>query len=284
MAWALRAFTEIDPKHRYGAWFARWLVNNREGNRWFSTRDTALSILSLNYYMREQKEFDPDYKVTVEVNGKTVKTYHQTRKNIFAGEGRVILRGDALKGKKVEIEVATEGKGSIYTNAFLSYFTKEKDIEGAGNEIFVERHYYKLTEKKKKVKTWHGEITKLTYTRTELRPGDAVKSGDLVEVKIMVEAKNDYEYLVFEDFKPAGFEPTELKSGGIYQHGTWINRELRDEKVVNFLYALDQGKQAITYKLRAEIPGSFRVLPHKAYAMYAPRVKAISDSWQIEVE
>jgi uncharacterized protein YfaS (alpha-2-macroglobulin family) len=120
--------------------------------------------------------------------------------------------------------------------------------------------------------------------RRDLRPGDAVRSGDLVEVKIMVEAKNDYEYLVFEDYRPAGFEPTELKSGGVFENGTWLNRELRDEKVVNFLYALDRGKQAITCKLRAEVPGRERVLPHKAYAMYAPRVRAISDSWQIPIK
>jgi len=283
VAWALRAFTEIDPSHPHGARFARWLVNNREGNRWYSTKDTALVILGLDLYMRQHQEFDADYDVTVKVNGKTARTYHQDKKSILSGLGRVFLSGDALDGKKVKIEVSAEGKGAVYANAFLSYFTKEKEIEGDGNEIFVERTYYKLTEKKKKVKTWHGEITKLDYTRTELRPGDAVSSGDLVEVKIMIDSKNDYEYLVFEDWKPAGFEPTELKSGGFFEHGAWLNREFRDEKVVTFLYELEQGKQALTYKLRAEIPGNFRVLPHKGYAMYAPRVRAISDSWQISV-
>jgi uncharacterized protein YfaS (alpha-2-macroglobulin family) len=233
--------------------------------------------------MKAHQEFDPDYDVTVKVNGKKVLGYHQERKNIFSGEGRVVLVGDQVTGKKVKVEVETKGEGALYANMFLSYFTKEAEIEGAGNEILVERHYYLLKEVKKKVKTWHGEVTKVDYERAELAPGDPVKSGDLVEVKIMVESKNDYEYLVFEDFKPAGFEPTELKSGGIFQHGAWWNRELRDEKVVNFLYELEQGKQAITYKLRAEIPGAFRVLPHKAYAMYAPRVQAISDSWKISV-
>ncbi len=63
-------------------------------------------------------------------------------------------------------------------------------------------------------------------------------TGQLIEVRITIESRNDYEYLVFEDFKPAGCEPVELKSGGIFEHGNWINRELRDEKVVNFLYSL----------------------------------------------
>jgi hypothetical protein len=69
-----------------------------------------------------------------------------------------------------------------------------------------------------------------------------------------------------------------LKSGSEYAHGTWMYRELRDEKVVHFLCSLPQGTQVLTYQLRAEIPGTFRVLPHRAHAMYAPRIKAISDS------
>jgi uncharacterized protein YfaS (alpha-2-macroglobulin family) len=48
--------------------------------------------------------------------------------------------------------------------------------------------------------------------------------------------------------------------------------------VAHFLCSLPQGTQVLTYQLRAEIPGTFRVLPHRAYAMYAPRIKAISDS------
>ena len=61
------------------------------------------------------------------------------------------------------------------------------------------------------------------------------------------------------------------------------NEIVRDEKVVSFLYSLPQGKQAITYKMRAEIPGKFRILPHKGWAMYAPRVRAISDSADMSI-
>jgi hypothetical protein len=284
VAWALRAFTAVDPSHRLGPMFARWLANNRTGNRWHSTRDTALATLALTDFMRVHDELDPDYDVTVKINGDPVLSYHQDRENLFAGEGRLVLRGDALDGDALRIEVRVDGEGALYANAFLSYFTKEKEIEGAGNEILVDRTYYRLKEVKKKVDTYYGEVTKIDYLRKPLEHGESVDSGELVEVKIMVESKNDYEYLVFEDFKPAGFEPIALKSGGVFEHGTWVNRELRDEKVVSFLYSLEQGKQAISYRMRAEIPGAFRVLPHRAWAMYAPRVQAISDSWHVSID
>jgi len=81
--------------------------------------------------------------------------------------------------------------------------------------------------------------------------------------------------------KPSGFEAIDLTSGYVYQNGIYLYKELRDEKVIFFLNYLSQGTQVITYKLRAEIPGKFHVLPNKTEAMYAPRVKAISDEMRI---
>jgi uncharacterized protein YfaS (alpha-2-macroglobulin family) len=53
---------------------------------------------------------------------------------------------------------------------------------------------------------------------------------------------------------------------------------------VFFVGNLLQGKQVFTYRARAEIPGIFKVIPHRGYAMYAPRVRAISDSDEITIE
>ena len=46
-----------------------------------------------------------------------------------------------------------------------------------------------------------------------LNDGDTVKSGERVETVITIEGKNNYEYLLFEDLKPAGLEAVQLRSG-----------------------------------------------------------------------
>ena len=283
VAWALRAVMTVEPSNKVGDYFAKWLMLNRQGNHWYSTKDTSFALYGLTLYMGHYKELSPDCSVTISVDGKEKKTIKFTTDNALTGEGVVFMQGKEISDGEIEVLIESKGKCSVYANGFMTFFTKEAKIKGAGNEIFIERTYYRLKEKKKKVKTYRGVITKLDYERILLKDGDEVKSGDLIEVKIMVESKNDYEYLVFEDFKPAGCEPMQLKSGGVFENGAWINREMRDEKVVNFLYSLPQGKQAITYKMRAEIPGKFRILPHKGYAMYAPRVRAISDSADMSI-
>lgn len=107
-------------------------------------------------------------------------------------------------------------------------------------------------------------------------------SGDLVEVELEIESKNDYEYILFEDMKAAGFEPVNVRSGYIPNDiGAYV--EFRDERVAFLVRQLARGKHSVSYRLRAEIPGSFSALPTKASAMYAPELKANSDEIKLTV-
>ena len=109
-----------------------------------------------------------------------------------------------------------------------------------------------------------------------------LKSGELVEIELEIASKNDYEYVVFEDMKAAGFEPVEVRSGyNGNDMGAYV--EFRDERVVFFVRWLGRGKHSVSYRLRAEIPGQFSALPAKASAMYAPELKANSDEIKMKI-
>ena len=107
-----------------------------------------------------------------------------------------------------------------------------------------------------------------------------LKSGDLVEVELEIDSKNDYEYVLFEDMKAAGFEPVEVRSGyGGNALGAYM--ELRDNRVSFFMHELPRGKHSVSYRLRAEIPGRYSALPARASAMYAPELKGNSRRDQV---
>jgi uncharacterized protein YfaS (alpha-2-macroglobulin family) len=121
------------------------------------------------------------------------------------------------------------------------------------------------------------------YERKLLNDGDTLASGDLVEVELEIDSKNDYEYLLFEDMKAAGFEPVEVRSG---YNGNDLNAymELRDERVCFFARTLARGKHSVAYRLRAEVPGKFSALPTRVSAMYAPELKANSDENKLAID
>jgi uncharacterized protein YfaS (alpha-2-macroglobulin family) len=305
-AWALKAIVTIDPQNELAPRIVKWLLNNRRnGYYWRSTRDTALVIAAMADYMRVSGEAEPDYSLTVSVDGRAMKQIRLTKENFWTFDNQLLLHGLQLKHGPHKVTINKQGKGALYYSAYLSYFTKEEDVKGAGNEIFVQREYFKLVPKTEKVvkpqatiragaghpagetkpadATGHVELRD-GYTRVPLKNGDAVVSGDKIEVVLKLTARNTYDYLAFEDMKPAGCEPMELRSGGRWAGGLCANLELRDEKVVFFIGLLEQGQHILRYKLRAETPGKFHALPAKGFAMYAPEVKAISDEMRLRIK
>jgi uncharacterized protein YfaS (alpha-2-macroglobulin family) len=114
--------------------------------------------------------------------------------------------GDVQDGRN-EIQIRRlEGQGPIYFSVEVLFFSLEEPVTAAGNEIFVRRRYQKLVPRPTLLK---GTV----YDRQTLEDGDEVTSGERVEVTLTIEAKNNYEYLVFEDLKPAGLEAVEIRSG-----------------------------------------------------------------------
>jgi alpha-2-macroglobulin len=306
-AWALKALVTIDPQNDLAPRLVKWLLNNRRnGYYWRSTRDTALVIAAMTDFMRATGEAAPDYSLVVSVDGRPMKEVKLTKENFFTFDNQLLLSGLQLKPGPHKVALTKQGKGALYYSAYLSYFTKEEDVKGAGNEILVERQYFKLvsnpevvvkpgffraafgaghpaSQDKPATADGHKELRD-TYTRVPLKSGDTVASGDKIEVVLKLTAKNTYDYLAFEDMKPAGCEPMELRSGGRWAGGLCANLELRDEKVVFFIGLLEQGQHVLRYKLRAETPGHFHALPAKGFAMYAPEVKGISDEMRLRVK
>lgn len=271
----LQAFLKSRPNDNLVPMISKWILQNRQGNHWYSTKDTANAIYTLTEYASLNKELNPDYTISIFYGDKLLKKTKVNKQNMFSFSNSIDLSDNDLINKD-KLRIVKEGKGNLYYSSSLEYFSMEENIKAASNMIAVKREYYKLTEKK-------DRENKIIYDKQLLNDGSTVKSGDLIEVKLTVNSNNDYEYLIFEDMKPAGFESNEVKSGYEYQNGIYLNKELRDNRTVFFANNLSQGTQIINYQLRAETPGFFHALPNKSYAMYAPFVRANSDEIKIKV-
>jgi len=289
-AWYLKLLAATKPQSKQARGIVKYLINNRKhATYWNSTRDTAYCIEAIADYMKASGESDPEAEVEVLLDGKSYKKVTITKENLFSFDNKMTLAGDILTTGKHTIEIRRKGKGPLYTNAYLTVFTKEDNIKKAGLEVKVERRFYKLVPKNATaaVAGEHGQVVKQKtdqYNRIPLKLGDKVLSGDIIEVELLLESKNDYEYLMFSDFKAAGTEAEKVRSGYTNTGSMSAYMEIRDEKVCFFVRQLNRGKHSLTYRLRAEIPGKFSALPATADAMYAPELRANSDEMKLEIE
>jgi len=283
-AWALKAYTAILPHDALTPMLVKWLVQNQHGSIWHSTKATAMAVYALTDYIKVSSELAPDYTVKVALGDKISRTYTVNRDNALLFDNQFLVPDALLADGPQTVSVTKTGAGRLYYSTAIQYVTTEENIAGVGTELKLKRRYYRLTPKTKSVADWAGgAFNVLDFTRAGLADGASLRSGDLIEVELVLDSKNEYDYCCFEDMKPAGCEPLDLRSGESYGDGLCSDMELRDTKTAFFVDHLPQGTRVLRYRLRAEVPGAFHALPTNGYAMYAPEVRALSDGWHVNV-
>jgi len=303
-SFALRAMLEIDPQNKLVEPVTNWLIKNRRGAQWSNTRDTAIVVMTLDEYLRTTREIQPQMGYELLVNGKSIATRQIGADDALSAPTQFEIPREVIRDGANEISIRRQsGTGPIYFSAQTKFFSLEEPLTAAGNEIFVRRQYFKLVNHQTLLKGYVSE-------RVPLNDGETVKSGERVETVLTIEAKNNYDYLLFEDLKPAGLEAVELRSGeNVYvkelksgalksKNSTlmnftsavnftgreqWVYQELRDRKVALFIDHLPEGVWQISYEMRAESPGAFHALPVLGHAMYVPEIRTNGAEVRIRV-
>ena len=279
----------MDPNGVTSGRLVKYLLNNRKhATYWGSTRDTSLCIEAFADHLAATDEARPEMVVEVWLDGEKQQEVEITSENLFTFNNKFVLEGAELLDGEHRLELRRRGTGPVYFNTYLTNFNMEDDIPAAGLEVKVQRKFYQLVpvEKNLAVEGDRGQVVNQKvekFERVEIENLGTVTSGDLVEVELLLESKNDYEYLLFEDYKAAGFEPVDLRSGyNGNEMGAYV--EFRDEKVCFFIRQLARGRHSLSYRLRAEVPGKFSALPAQASAMYAPELRGNSAEIKVVVE
>ncbi|MEN8151766.1 MAG: alpha-2-macroglobulin family protein, partial [Planctomycetota bacterium] len=172
---ALRAYLVVQPSSEMIPMMAKWLVGSRRGAHWKSTMDTAHAVIGLCDYLRVSEELAPDMTVVVKIGDRITKTLRITKENVFTLDNSITLRGADLAGGNYVVSIEKTGKGNLYYSGALTVFTREEDVKAAGNEIAIERRFFRVHEKKREVEreVWvkdHKETRKVTETYEELEP------------------------------------------------------------------------------------------------------------------
>jgi len=279
-SFVLRALVAIDPTNALIEPVVQWLVTNRRGAQWSSTRDTAIVVLAFCDYLKATGEAEAETSFVLSVNGREI-----AKETAAAAKGRSVFEVDpaVLQTGANAVEVRRLSGSPLFYSVEASYFSQENPIPSAGNVVFVERTYQRYV----------GRETLLdgyVFDRKPWRSGESVPGGERFDVLLTIEAKNDLEYLLFEDFRPAGMESVALRSGewveALHRDTGETRRvycELRDRFAAFFPRQLPAGIWEIRYDLRAETPGSFRALPATGHAMYVPEIRANSASAVFEI-
>lgn len=275
-AYVLRVMARRDVNSPLIPKMIRWLIANRTGSYWMSTKATGKIIYALTDYLTRTGETSPDYTMTVTLNGKQIKKARITKETMFSEATPITIAEGDLKVGPNTVTITKDGPGSLYYSSAFTYYTAAERIDPANNGFAVKRAYYLLKRVPKK-----GE---LIYVKEPL--AGPVKSGDEILVELSVATDKPVKYFLLEDYYPAGCEAItddrnylisgdDLYTGDAYWW--YAGKEYRDERIALSMDYLDKGSAVFKYILRAQNPGTFGVMPAEAYLMYFPNRSGRTD-------
>jgi uncharacterized protein YfaS (alpha-2-macroglobulin family) len=281
-AYALKALSHLNPKSDLLPKAARWLIDRRsDGYYWSSTEQTATAVFGLIDYLKISGELKPNYSLRVFVNGKKLKEQQVSEREV-ANPLPIVLTVAApdVHAGANEVRVVKSGPGVLYWSAFASYFSHEpKPAPMGSTQLNIVREYFKLTPETVQ--------NRIVYSESPL--AGAAQSGDLVVVRLTVNATEEQSYLQIEDPIPAGFEFIEqenlyeLKEKPPWWDFYYTQREFHDDRAAMFSTKFERGQARFHYLLKAVTPGTFQANPARVLPMYEPARQASTRSVTVTV-
>ena len=137
-AQVLRALTLADPGNAWVDKIIPYLSRKKRGGYWVSTKTTASVIYALVPYLEKSRELDPDYALTVVLNGKAVLQKTVTRADLSRGPLRLEFGADKV-GSENKLEIRAQGKGKLYYQADLRWVLQSDSMAAKDQGIRIHR-------------------------------------------------------------------------------------------------------------------------------------------------
>ena len=263
---------EVEPESKQIPFLVDWLVDQRRGAVWKSTKDSSSAMKAIMDYLLKYPEVTKPIIADYTLNQTKVGGLELNPKD-FENPDRTIdfKLEDFVTGDNTLKVERTEGEGPVFYTMSVEYYTTADYIPAVQGSIKLERNYYLINR--------YYDNGKLVEERQPFE--GEIKVGDELEVELVVNSPYDFDYVILEDPRPAGLIFTETDS----YYDWWLNAfvELRTEKRAFLFERLNAGETKITYRLRAEVPGTFSSLPTVITGMYSPDIGSSTAELKVKV-
>jgi hypothetical protein len=259
---------------------AVWLAGHRNGDYWYSTKQTAMVIQGLTDYVELSGELANSSDVEVLLNGASVGQRHFGPGDGFALPWQIKVPA-AQAGSGGEVTIRKTGNGITYWSAESAWYSADKKLFQQGKlALNITRDYYLLQKRQDK------PTDPITYDLAPLN--GPVHMGDIVAVRLALSG-SDWKYLLAEDPIPAGTEF--LAETGLYTLNNkpdwwadWFTRkEFHDDRAA-FFNTEFSGRREYVYLLKVVNAGKFAISPAQAGPMYQANVQTTTDPATLEVQ
>ncbi len=277
------ALAQKDPAQPILVDAVRYLTAHQKINRgWGSSYTNSWVLMALTEVLRGVGDLQADYDYQVLLNGRTLLSGEAAGPDALTTVDTVAPWSEINQGGLLQIGRG-EGNGRLYYRADLQISRPAESAQPTNRGILLSRQYFPADEACRDGGCGPINMAEISAERQQV----------LVHVSITV--PRDMEYVMVEDFIPAGAEiidpALQIYANDIATTGYWGNwnsyetgygwwyfndTRIYDDHITWFAEYLPAGSYELVYRINPLQAGEYRVLPAHAYQYYFPEVEGTS--------
>lgn len=268
----IEAFDEVASDKKAVEEMKIWLLKNKQGTDWKTTKATAAAcyaLLSRGYNLLDEAK-EPEIKI----GGKSLTELGATEGDKEAGTGyrKLSIPGPQIAAGMGKVSIHNPGKQLSWGALYWQYFEQLDKITSAETGVKINKQLFVQEQGAK------GPLLKA------ISPQQPLKVGDLLKVRVEIRTDRDMEYVHLKDMRSAGFEPVNVISAYKYQDGLGYYESTKDASTNFFIAYLRKGVYVFEYGLRVSQAGQFSNGITSLQCMYAPEFTAHSQGVRLSVK
>lgn len=267
-AFFLQTLALLKPNDERIDGLAQWLLFNRKGNDWKSTKATTKAVFSLMHYLRLKTDFSQKTQLDIQW-GEKKETLNIDPLSVDQKEPLRFLKTENFKKDDGHVTITKTGALPVFASMTWIYSSDEM-TEASGSAVLDLKREFFLVKNQNKQQL------------VLLKLGDTIKVGDEIEVMLRIKSKSPLEYIHMKDPRGAGFESNSLLSG--YKWESIGRYEEPRDSLMNFFFdAIPKGEYVMKHRFKATTPGVYKFNSATIQSMYAPEMAAYSSTFSLEV-
>ena len=272
----IEAFSEISPREKELSAMKQWLLLQKKGNEWQSTRATLAAVyaLLLNFTADELEAST----TTITVGGETFSTAGTADKK-GTGYLQHTWNQEEITPSLGKVAVRTDAAHPVIGACHWQYWEDVEKVESEGSGLTISRTYF------------HQPKTAGGYAEPVTTDNPA-HLGERITVRVTVTSDRDLDFVHVTDPRPASFEPVNenkryFSMRGLYwvEHPRYVrwSQDIRDASTEFFFRHFPKGSFAVEYDVFATQTGEFTTGIPEAECLYAPEWRGHSDNAKVNV-
>ncbi|PZD76992.1 TonB-dependent receptor plug domain-containing protein [Mesonia sp. K7] len=264
---AIEAFHQIDKDEKTVTSLKTWLLRNKKINAWDSTKSTTEAIYAL--LLQGEKSYLDEPTTKIKIGDKKLENETKIAKT---GYLKVAYAKEEISSEKAIIEIENKNDYPQYGGMYWQYF-EESDAVKANNQetLSIQKQYFKKEETNEESKLVLLEKTKLQL-------------GDVITVRLIISAKEDFSFMHLKDMRAASLEPVDVLSTYKWQDGLGYYQSTKDVATHFFFDHIKKGTYVFEYDLLVNNLGDFSNGITTLQNMYAPEYKVQTKGSRLSVE